>query len=475
MKLFASLFSAVRLLPRARYLALAFLSVLLAPGAADDLVVIGDSLSAEYAALPEIEGFSAEPTRYAEVTVPGWKSMSWSEVIARLHVDGLELGRFRRLSDPWLPPRLSGYEFNWGIPGLEAGQYEDFVTSSFSENFAFFALRQELEDQLRSRAERVVIWLGTNDFRASYGSLYDGANPGSLVDALIGDLTRIIDFVQRRNRSLEIVLANIPDLGATPSRRAAHPDPERRALVTAAIAGANARIAELAADKGTGLADTAAVTARLIAGQPLYFGAVQIADAMDEDNHPRFAWTRDGLHPNTPLQIEIARSIIQAFNEAFDADLPPITDAAALALLRVDPNQPYFEWLAEYGLTKRRFSADSDGDRLNNLVEYAFGLDPSVGDADSLPVRIDRTQTSAHFALTWTPDAARARHLRIRPQYSRDGVTWQKIPATDIVAHDDGSFSTIAPVGLSSQIRFKITVIPPSGASTVVVTFLTFE
>jgi lysophospholipase L1-like esterase len=442
----------------------------------DDLVVIGDSLSAEYAAIPEIAGFSTEPTRYADVTVRGWTSMSWSEIIARLHIDGLDLGRFRRLSDPWIPPRLSGYEFNWGIPGLEAGQYEDFVTSSVTENFAYFALRQPLENQLRNEAERVVIWLGTNDFRANYGRFYDDENPDAFIDSLIGDLTQIIDFVQRKNGALQIVIANIPDLGATPSKREAHPDPARRARVTAATTEANARIAQLAAQKGLAVADTYSVTARLISGAPLFFGAVKIADAADDDNNPRFAWTRDGLHPNTALQIEIARAIIRAFNDGFAAALPQITDFQALALLRIDPNEPYYEWLELHGLSKRRFSADSDGDHLNNLVEYAFGLDPSAADADALPVRIDSTQTPSGLVLAWTPDAARVRHVRIQPQYSLDGALWQKVPSTEIVVHDDGSLSATAPVAAPSQIRLKISVIPPSGASSIISkTFLTFE
>src|ERR1700754_410241 len=47
-------------------------------------VAIGDSLTAEYDTIPENSGFPDEATAYAEVTVPGWVSMSWVEILARL-------------------------------------------------------------------------------------------------------------------------------------------------------------------------------------------------------------------------------------------------------------------------------------------------------------------------------------------------------------------------------------------------------
>ena len=48
------------------------------------------------------------------------------------------------------------------VPGVLAGQYEDFLTSSFFSNPLYYGFRQPLEDQLENQIGRVVIWLGGN-------------------------------------------------------------------------------------------------------------------------------------------------------------------------------------------------------------------------------------------------------------------------------------------------------------------------
>jgi len=53
------------------------LALLLAGGNAHaaKVVVIGDSLSAEYDGIPAVPG-TEDPTAYAAITVPGWESMT---------------------------------------------------------------------------------------------------------------------------------------------------------------------------------------------------------------------------------------------------------------------------------------------------------------------------------------------------------------------------------------------------------------
>jgi hypothetical protein len=60
------------------------LSAVLTAARAANVVAIGDSLTAEYEIIPNVPGFSSEATAYAEVTVAGWESMSWVEVLARV-------------------------------------------------------------------------------------------------------------------------------------------------------------------------------------------------------------------------------------------------------------------------------------------------------------------------------------------------------------------------------------------------------
>lgn len=427
-----------------------------------NVVAIGDSLTAEYDTIPDIPGFSSEATAYAEITVAGWEALSWVEVLARVQRAQFNFGGNKTWPDLWSVPRLTGFEYNWGIPGIEAGQYEDFVTSSVWSNFAYYLLRQPLEDQLKKKAKRVVIWLGTNEFRASYGDLYDGGDSTSLIDGLIDDLGRILDFVKKKNSKLQIVVANIPDVGASPDKQEAHPDPLLRARVTAAIVEANGRIAKLAAKKGAGLADTYDRTAKLIAGEPLYFGAVEIIDALDPDNDPHYAFTRDGLHPNTSLQIENARAITRAFNAKFKAALPVITDTQALALLGISANEPYYDWLASFGFTDKSFIADEDGDGLTRLVEFTFGLDPTIPETSPV-TSFPSPDRPGELRVEYSPVPERGRYVRVLPQWSRDRVVWRNLPAAQI-ATDAGVVSATFPASSGPFHRLNVATIPPGGS-----------
>ena len=442
------------------------------------MVTIGDSLTAEYDVIPDVPGFDDLPTDYAKVTVPGWEAMSWVEIAARLRGRYFNFGKWKELSDPWSVPRLSGYEYNWAVPGVDAGQYEDFVTSSFFSNPFFYTARQPLEDQLADTAQRVVIWLGGNDFRGNYGPLYDGQDSSPFIDGLIDDLTKIIDFVREQNAGVQIVIANVPDLGATPTKKAAHPDPAKRARVTAATEAANARIAELAAKKGAIVADAYASTAALVKDVPLYFGGVRIVNGKNADNNPRYAFARDGLHPNTALQILNARVIIRAFNRGYGAGIPNITDAEALTLLGIDPDQPFFDWLARFGIADKSFQADSEGDGLTQLAEYAFGVSPKTADADRLPVSVGGKVPgfSGGVSVRFTPKAARARYVAVKVQYSRDGVAWRSVPSARVVANADGSFTAAVPkIGGSVHLRLKVVTIPPSGSAARTATFVKIQ
>ena len=263
------------------------------------VVTIGDSLTAEYDTIPDLPNFINLPTDYAEVTVPGWEALSWTEVVGRMRPGNFDLGGFKSLPDLWSVPRMSGYEYNWGIPGATSSQYRDFLQASVLSNPFFFIARQPLEDQLQHTANRVVIWLGANDFREAYGTIYEGGRSDVLIANLVSNLSFIIDFVRLQNPRLQIVLVNVPDLGATPAKKAAYPNPAKRARVTAATQAANAEIAALATQKSVPLADAYSLTANLVNDVPLRLGPVQFVNDQNSDNNPRYIFTRDGLHPNS--------------------------------------------------------------------------------------------------------------------------------------------------------------------------------
>jgi lysophospholipase L1-like esterase len=333
---------------------------------------------------------------------------------------------------------------------------------------AYFVGRLPLEDQLARTASRVVIWLGGNDFRAGYGTIYGGGSSAALISGLNSNLSRIINFVRQWNPRAQIVLVNVPDLGATPAKKAAHPDPLKRARVTAATQAANQLIASLAAQKGIPVANSYGLTANLIKGVRYYFGAVEIVNDMEADNNPRYAFTRDGLHPNTASQIRNARAIISAFNAGYNAGIPQITDAEALTLLHINPNQPYYDWLAGYGITNRSFIDDADGDGIPPFVEYALGLNPTVPDAGKLPVTLGGPVAgySGNVSVQCTPDPTRRRMARVRVQYSTDLVTWRGVPATNVRTNAAGAFTAVVPpTSTKAYVRLKVSTVPPSGST----------
>jgi hypothetical protein len=454
------------------------LLLLSVPAFATNYVAIGDSLTAEYDTIPSIPGFPVEATAYADVTVKGWESMSWVEVVSRVQKAQFNFGAVKSLSAPWPIPRLSGYEYNWGIPGIQASQYEDFVTSTVVQNFAYYSLRQTLETQLKSRANRVVIWLGGNELRANYGKLYDGGSSTALINGLIDDLGKIVDFVKKKNSKLQIVIATVPDLGATPSKKAAHPDAAKRARVTAATKAANVRIADLAKKKGIGLADTYGLTDALVRNVPQYFGGVQIQNGKALDNDPRWAFTRDGLHPNTALQIFNARAIATAFNQKYNAAIPLITDSQALTLLGLTPHDPFYQWLESFGFTDKSFVADTDRDGVSQLIEYTFGLDPTKANGDEIDVTIGGPVTGivGTRSVTVTPDPAVERYVKVNVQYSFNGSTWLDVPTKNVVKKTKGASISVIPLTTGPTfLRLKVATIPPAGSTTSISATLRFE
>jgi len=420
------------------------------------VVVIGDSLSAEYDAIPDVPG-TENPTAYAAITVPGWESMSWVEVLGRMRPNQFYFGGYRLALPGWLDLRFTGYEYNFAIPGFQASQYEDIVNSSLFSNPQYLLFRATLGDVVSQEAERVVIWLGANEFRANYGSLYEGSDPAPLISGLIHDLGEVIRFVQDQKPGLQTVVVNLPDLGAAPDKQQAHPDPAKRARVTQATVQANQAIAALAAAKGLAVADVFSTTERLVEGVTIWFGGVDIKPGTNPDNDPRYAFTRDGLHPNTPLQIEIARVIVEAFNRSYGAAIPRITDVEALGLLGIDPNQPYLDWIAGFGLSDAGMAGDPDGDHLVNLVEYAFGLNP--GQPDMPPQRL--LAAAGRILLTFKPDPSRSRHVRVVPEGSGNMIEWSELPATQIVTNLDGALSVSMPTdGPCAFLRLRVLIVP---------------
>ena len=384
------------------------------------------------------------------------------------------------------------------------------MTTGFTANPLFFGFRIPLDQQLRTNTERVVIWLGTNDLREKYGAIYaekDATKRATLTntlrDQLIDDLERIIDRVQKLNSKAEIVVGNLPDLGATPKMIENFPnDPPGEGLpadtprekfrgwVTTATETINTAIAALVEEKEAALADIYPITKNLIAKKPFFYGAIEFKAAQDAEgalipvdthNDPHYLFTRDGFHPNTALQIQIARTFIRAFNAGYESGGPVITQAEALKLLKIKPREPFLKWINPEtpwvpALNDTRILGDQDGDGMTNLFEYAFDTNPAESNLPSTmpfsiggPVEGINSEFSVVYQL---PDAPR-HEIDIAVQY-RQGKQWIRIPAERLVTDDDtNTVQAAVPLttaGVPVNLRIKVTLIPPQGSLNTIVT-----
>ena len=417
-------------------------------------LTFGDSLTAEYDDV-ELDAtwsavFGSVGIEYAQVTVDGWQSRSWVEILGELRPDHFDFGAYTNSATGHGLPRMSGYEYNWSVPGARASDFRRFVEASIGWPFdptdaLLVALRQEFNSDVQ-HAEWIVLWIGSNDIRENYGSLYDGANPAPLVSQIVGDTLAVLDYLRGRNPSARVLLVNLPDLGATPSRKEAHPDPVRRALAGQVIGQINQQLATAAAARGVALVDANDLTGRLLAGETFRLGSVALIDAAHPDNEPRHMFTRDGFHPNTCAQLFFARAVIDAFNGHHQAGIPQITDAEALALLGIEPAAPLAAWLAAHGLPPADW-LDRGDDGLPLMLKFAFGLDPRVaatdGELQSLVVEGD-----GGVRFEFRPEPAHGGHVRVDARWSATLDEWQDVPAGWLQVLGDGTHVvTVPPVG----------------------------
>jgi PKD repeat protein len=91
--------------------------------------------------------------------------------------------------------------------------------------------------------------------------------------------------------------------------------------------------------------------------------------------------------------------------------------------------------------------ADPDQDGVNNLFEYAFGLEPKVADANAMPTG---AISNGYFTFTYTQYKAAA-DLSFVVETSDDLVAWHSGPAYFVTAQtiDNGPTETITARGVS--------------------------
>lgn len=427
--------------------ALCLLTVISAAPAADQFLIIGDSLSKEY----EYEG---PGIGIDTIPPPSPYPKNWCELLYKCRKEFFDFGDRDFHSDV----RVLSHDYNWSIPGSFASEWRETYLAHPPG-----ALVSQLSG---SAVRRCVIWLGGNDVRDSYGPLYNGETaPAAWAAQTSGDIAFVLDWLlARRQPGVQVVLVNVAHLGATPKKNADHPyDPVKTGRVTAALDDLNAQLADLARIRGVGFADIYQMTKELVTTSQWCIGGWMIYKKSSSDGDTDAMFLGDGFHPNMPVQAIFAQTILDAFNSRYDTGIPRLTNREIVdKCLEENPDVAFSQWAANYGIPAADRSAESDADKdgLPNIVEFGVDLDPMRADANLLPQPRVITQTGQPFlTLTWQPrDPSNTARCEITPQQSTDLLTWTNVPAASIASGSPNLRTASVPAGLqrSTWLRLKI-------------------
>ncbi|MFM2178778.1 MAG: hypothetical protein RL015_2876 [Verrucomicrobiota bacterium] len=281
---------------------------------ADQCLVIGDSLTKEY----EIE-FPILFPRNREA----WDSRNWAEILHRHRNGRFDLGKW----GAYLDPRIAGHRHNWAFPGIKTSEIKKEL-----DDWKNGWWTRELQKQIRSSAERVVIFAGGNDVDDYYAAIYQGAPAGRYINATRDNLKWVVDYVRKVRGTIPIVLVSVPHVGCTPDIQRSYPtDAVKTQRVTAALDSLNAQLALFAKQRGIGFAPEVYQLTKTLITEPLQIGDVTFISRGDDDARPEFLFSGDGFHPNTAAHAKIAQFIIEAFRRRYTrTSFTALTDAEIL-------------------------------------------------------------------------------------------------------------------------------------------------
>lgn len=463
---------------------------------AEEVVVLGDSLSFAYEAEfcfqvvhPFLGTFGDNMPAHVR---------NWAETLGTSRAVSFDQGTRQTLTFtfPSFPSPIVRNLFfrnthNWAIPGLEIdqlrrmvvdhvgfleliGETEGFETletafgySNFNAN-THFNLTQ-LDSQISSSAERLVLFIGGNDVRNVYGPVYNTNTVGTFVDDFIADANAILDRIRVLNANIPIVVVAVPHIGITPDIKADFaPDPVKTPRVTAMLRDLNARLETAAKQHGAAFADIFTPTLSLLEATPYCIHGITFSNTGSANGDLGFVWLNGPMsanfHPNTSAQLVIANEIIRTFNRRYNNGIAPLTATEMLTLLgkAAQVDMTFANWMTGFGLTGGTDVSDVDGDRIPAGVEFALGLNPTLRDADQVTTSI--VPITGGFAL----QMAFPKRLPTSPNFTLQATTSTN-PATPFVAvapapvlGSDGLYRAQVPVtpGGRAFMRLQGTVTP---------------
>lgn len=409
------------------------------------VLAIGDSLSEEY---HFEQPFSAPDSNPANPNV-----MNWPEILADRRATHVTMGSYQSSFFSYADLRNAGFKYNYGVPGFTSGDWIDVCTSDIWDTFSgdlivslWYPTRVSLDDHL-DEVDAVVIFLGGNDLKSDYHAIFNDPTPPVLLANVVSNVAWIHDYVRTREPGLPIVIATVPDIGATPEVSGKYDDPAKRAVARQRIAAMNAGLSNMALARGATVARIDHLTDRIFDQVPLDINGTEFIFAPDPENPPRHLFCKDGFHPATAAQALIADLLADALNRATGAAIPLLANREILGpVLGLDPDQPYLDWAGAAG----GMQDNPDGDGLPNLAEFVLGTSPlSAGSPFSF---------GAGGLMSFSLSADALKFASITVMQSETLVDWTIVPSSRIEVSPSGVWSLVPDA--AEKMFYRLSVSP---------------
>jgi lysophospholipase L1-like esterase len=373
------------------------------------LLAIGDSLTEEYRFEAPFSAPDSDPF-VANVK-------NWVELLHDHRPLDFSMGEYQSSLGSYLDYRNAGYEYNYGVPSLKAERWDE-ILNDISFNIFDINTRLELKGDLAS-VDAVLIFLGGNDLSLTNGDAQH--------DLIRQSIVRIHAWVRANAPAgLPIIVATVPDIGATPYEKIS--DPIQAAAARQRVATLNANIIAMDPLPDTHIARIDSFTDRIYDQDPFHINGTVFIYSPAPENPPLNLFCKDGFHPATAAHALIANEILRVINSFAAHPIPQFTNREILAdILAQNPDQPLIDYLG---------GAGDDGDDLPGLIEFLLGTDPA---------RTDSGFTfSATGTATYTPSATALRYADLSILQSATlRNDWMPVPTENIQTLPNGTVNII--------------------------------
>ncbi len=427
------------------------------------ILTIGDSITDEYEAIADLDNILTIGSVYPEPDPPSNnpRAFNWPELLESRRFEEADFGPqgewggidylFGFIPAPFGDLRYQGYQLNFAVVSLTSTDWVNILTGNTSGyDFPLPGFMNRTRSALFSTlpsADVVVILLGGNDLKNDYFAIFNDGPPEPLFDQIHDRLETIHTIIRGEVPDTPIIVATVPDVGATPNIFEIYNTPGIQEATRAKIAGMNQDIIDtFSAKDDTVVARVDNLTNDLLdivlgeVSGPYDLNGTVFAIDGDRYNPADHIFCKDDFHPNTVGQALIANEIIAAINqvaatvENFPGTITPFTNREILEqILFLDPDQPYLDWIAPFALVADGPDDDPDRDGLPNLVEMILGTPPN---AFSTPFTGGWPD-----GVSWTP--VDDRYAALVAEESPDLGGWSPVPAERIST--DGSQVTATP------------------------------